>query len=140
MRTSATDRDRVIRGYIDGRTWDTNREFVLIRDLVRGGHAELASYPLIYDYEWEVYPGRSDGGCGDLVFTDGEGNFAIVEAKFIDTTRSGHTVRVKRTKSRSQVRDQARTYAAALQRILGDEAVTVRAFSLTNEGGLVEER
>ncbi len=137
---AASDRDRVIRGYIDGRTWDLNPEFVLIRELVRGGHAGLAGFPLLYDYEWEVHPGRSDGGRGDLVFTDGIGNFAVVEAKYIDTSRTGATVRAKRTESRSKVREQARAYADALRRVLPDEVRTVRAFALTNESGLLEER
>ncbi len=138
--TDLAERDRVIRTYIQGRSWDTNPEFMLIRAFVSEGHADLAAYTHIHDYEWEVDPGHSNGGCGDLVLTDGAGNFAVVEAKFVDTGRSGHTARVKRTKSRSQVREQARTYADALRRILGDELLTVRAFSLTNEGGLVEER
>ena len=134
------ERDRVIRAYLVGRKWDTNPEFGLLRDLVTNGHPDLVAFPYVYDYEWEVQPGFSNAGCGDLVLTDGLGNFAVVEAKFIDNDRSGNTARVKRTKSRSQVRDQARTYADALQRILGDEAMSVRAFSLTNESGLAEER
>lgn len=134
------ERDRVIRAYLVGRTWDTNPEFGLIRALVTDGHPDVAAFAYVYEYEWEVRPGFSNAGCGDLVLTDGEGNFVVVEAKFIDNDRSGHTARVKRTKSRSQVRDQARTYADALRRILGDEAMSVRAFSLTNESGLVEER
>lgn len=137
---NAAERDRVLRDYIRGRTWDTNPEFGLLRNLVVDGHPLLDAFPLLYDYEWEVQPGRSDGGCGDLVFTDGAGNFAVVEVKFIDTGRTGRTVRVKRTKSRSLVRAQARTYANALRFLLVDEALTVRAFALTNEGGLVEER
>lgn len=136
----AAQRNRVLREYIAGRTWDMNPEFQLLRNLVVDGHPLLVEFPLVYDYEWEVTPGRTDGGCGDLVFTDGDGNFAVVEVKFIDIGRTGHTVRVKRTKARSQVRDQARAYAEALRRSLDHEAVTVRAFALTNEGGLVEER
>ena len=134
------DRDRVIRAYLLGRTWDANPEFGLVRALATSVHPDLATYPYLYNYEWEVQPGFSNAGCGDLVLTDGSGNFAVVEAKFIDVGRTGPTVRVKRTKSRSQVRDQALTYADALRRILGVEAISVRAFSLTNESGLVEER
>lgn len=133
-------RDRVIRTYLEGRSWDSNPEFLLVRQIVAGGHADLGACTHVYDYEWEVDPGHSNGGCGDLVFTDGAGNFAVVEVKFIDTARSGPTARVKRTKSRSQVSDQARTYADAIRRILGEDLLTVRAFSLTNERGLVEER
>lgn len=134
------ERDRVLRSYLAGRAWDRNPEFMLVRAFVEEGHNEIRAYPFLYDYEWEVHPGFSNGGRGDLVFTDGQGNFAVVEAKFIDNDRTGRTARVKRTKSRGQVREQALTYAAALRGILGEGAVSVRAFSLTNESGLVDER
>lgn len=134
-----SERDRVIRAYLSGRTWDSNPEFGLVRELVVGGHPDLTAFPFLYDYEWEVQPGFSNGGCGDLIFADGAGNYAVVEVKFVNLDRTGRTTRVKRTKARSQVREQAQTYAAALQQILGDRAVSVRAFFLTNESGLVAE-
>ncbi|MEJ2251710.1 MAG: hypothetical protein P8Y70_18055 [Candidatus Lokiarchaeota archaeon] len=41
----------------------------------------LNKYKFVYDYEWEVIPGRTNEGIGDLVFTDGKSNFLIVECK-----------------------------------------------------------
>lgn len=134
-------RDRVIRDYINGRIWDTNREFALVRKLVGEGHPKLADFPLIHDYEWEVECGRTDLGRGDLVYTDGKGNFAVVEVKFIDISRSGSTARVKRTKSRTQVRNQAFVYADAFLKMPGKDVITVRAFAYTDDiihPGLIE--
>ena len=130
-------RHAVLRAYIEGRDWDGNEEFALVRRLVMSGDPQLADVPLLFDYEWEVVAGLSNLGCGDLVFTDGDGRFAVVEVKFIDDTRTGHTVRVKRTKSRKQVREQALTYAGNLRDRLGPSAVSVRGYAYTNQGGLV---
>ncbi len=136
IRIAAAERDRVLRDYLRGRTWDANPEFRLIRNLVVEGHPLLEGFPLLYDYEWEVEPGRSDGGCGDLVFTDGEGGFAVVEAKYIDNARTGSTARAKRTDGRKAVREQALRYAAAFRASDAGTGALVVAFALTNESGL----
>lgn len=132
------ERDRVLRAYLTGRTWDQNPEFQLARGLVLDGHAELAAFHLVFDYEWEVTPGHTNGGRGDLVFTDGAGSYAVVEVKFIDKGRSGSTARSKRTDSRKRVWEQASTYAWALNAVLGEAASNIRSFTLTNEDGLKE--
>ena len=130
-------RNSVLRAYIAGRDWDTNAEFQLVRRLVAEGDVRLGSLTLLFDYEWEVSAGHSNHGCGDLVFTDGSGSFAVVEVKFIDDTRSGRTVRGKRRKSRKHVKKQALDYAADLRQTLGADAQVVRAFIYTNQLGLV---
>lgn len=133
--TEAVERDRVLRAYIGGRQWDTNPEFGLVRRLIVEGDPLLEGFPLVWDYEWEVYAGRSDGGCGDLVFTDGDGSFAVVEVKFIDSGVSGSTARVNRTKGRKKVREQALRYADALRRSPIGQGALVVALVLTNERG-----
>ena len=131
--TAAAQRDRVLRAYIAGRDWDANPEFRLIRALVSGGDPLLEGFPLVYDYEWEVEPGRSNSGRGDLIFTDGEGAFAIVEVKYIDNDRSGSTARSKRTGSRKLVLEQAIRYAAEFRQTAAGTGALVVAFTFTNE-------
>lgn len=129
-------RDLVIRAYLEGRTWDDNPEFALLRELVVRGHELLADVPLVYDYEWESVSGRSDLGRGDLIFTDGVSTFAVVEVKYIDD-RSGKTARTKRNKSRGLVKEQAREYTAAMVARHGDMPVSVRAYAYTNTEGML---
>lgn len=131
--TVAAERDRVLRAYIGGRDWDANPEFRLIRALVKDGDPLLEGFPFLFDYEWEVEPGRSNGGRGDLIFTDGDGAFAIVEVKYIDTDRSGSTARAKRTGSRKLVLEQAVRYAAEFRRTAAGTGALVVAFTFTNE-------
>ncbi len=111
---SAHRRDRILRAFFVGNDWNTNPEFALKRDLVLRSAELLSEYPLLVDDEWEVVPGHTGSGRGDLLFTDGNGSFAVVEVKFIDVGRTGATARAKRTDSRGAVRDQAVSYARAV--------------------------
>jgi hypothetical protein len=133
-RAEAEHRDRVLRAYFEGRDWSGGAEFTLIRELVISGHALLEGFPFLVDYEWEVEQGRSQEGRGDLLFANGEGNFAVVEAKWIDLDSSGKTSRRRRTGHRGKVFDQAYFYAE--QAWLAFDAQTVEAMTLTNEEGL----
>ena len=128
-------RNRVLRAYFAGRTWDKNPEFQLICDFINAPHNSHTAFPLVFDFEWEVAPGHPNEGRGDLLLTDGAGRFAVVEAKHIDA-RSGPTARVKRTKSRGHVREQAVQYAWAVARDSDANANEVSAFVLTPERGL----
>jgi len=77
-------RDKTIRSYILSRTWDKNPEFLLIRKVVQDltkKKPELSKFKFVYDYEWEVESGLSNKGKGDLIFTDGNNGFLIVECK-----------------------------------------------------------
>lgn len=131
-RVEAQDRDNVLRAFFEGKRWDHNHEFVLKRALVRRSPELLPAFPFLVEDEWEVSPGRTDQGRGDLIFTDGEGAFAVVEVKYIDIDRSGRTARTKRTHSRSKVRDQACAYAMeALRRFQTEGGVL--ALIYTNE-------
>ena len=129
-------RDQVLHCYFDGRDWNTNGEFELKRRLVLKRTQLLPKYPYIIEDEWEVIDGRADLGCGDLVFTDGNGCFAIVEVKYIDST-PGANARKKRNMKRNQVKEQASNYAKDYQkRLIFDEGnfiKSVEAFYFTNE-------
>lgn len=131
-RAEAERRDRVLREFFVGKDWDHNDEFILKRSLVLRSGELLPDCPFVIDDEWDVLPGHTNHGRGDLVFTDGEGGFAVVEVKFIDNDRSGRTARVKRTKSRGLVVDQARTYGEIVARRDGATREVI-AFTYTNE-------
>ncbi|MFT4623632.1 MAG: hypothetical protein ACI8PZ_002288 [Myxococcota bacterium] len=131
-RAEAERRDRVMRVYFDGKDWDRNDEFALKRDLVRRSHDLLPHHPFLVEDEWDVVSGHTNHGRGDLVFTDGEGRFAVVEVKYINLTSSGATARRRRTKCRRQVHQQAQAYAAVI-RDRHDAVGPVLAFAYTNE-------
>jgi hypothetical protein len=131
-RGEAIRRNAVLRAFFDGKDWDLNEEYVLKRAFVRRSRALLPAYEFLVDDEWDAVSGRSDLGRGDLVFTDGVGHFAVVELKFIDLTRTGPTARVKRTKSRGKVFEQAVIYACHI--LNGNpSAIDVLALYYTNE-------
>lgn len=85
-------RDKTIRNYINARNWDKNPEFLLVKDLINelgNRRPDLKDYIYIYDYEWEVIQGEAHKGKGDLIFTDGNNNFLIIECK----NKDSHEVR-----------------------------------------------
>jgi hypothetical protein len=123
-------RDRVLRAYFDGRNWDENAEFILKRQLVKHSIQLLPKYPYVIDDEWEVEAGRTDKGKGDLVFTDGNGYFAIVEVKWIDLESTGRTSSSRRTHKRQLVEAQAIDYASSYAQ---QSSGKVEAFVFTNE-------
>jgi len=131
----AQRRDKVLRAYFEGRDWDGPGEFQLKRTLARDGHEALSRYPYLVDDEWEVEPGHTNKGRGDLVFTDGHGGWATVETKWIDGGTDGgssKTRRRTRTKKRKTVEEQAVKYASLLFQSR-DDVDHVRAFLHTNE-------
>jgi hypothetical protein len=132
-------RDQVIRGYFEGRNWDKNGEYSLKRKLILDSRQLFPNYSYVIEDEWEVEPGRTDQGCGDLVFTDGSGHFAVVEVKWIDlesTERTGSTKRGSNRKKRRKVEDQAIHYAGVYAELnLGGlhSDYSIEAFIFTNE-------
>lgn len=134
----AERRDRVLRSYFEGRDWDDAGEFALKRDFVRRSSELLPELPYLVDDEWEVSPGYTQAGKGDLVMTDGMGIFAAVEVKLIEGGAfggSGSSTRRSRTRKRQTVRGQARRYARVL-RVRFPDADEVRAYTWTNETAL----
>ncbi|HND34352.1 MAG TPA: hypothetical protein PLA94_30330 [Myxococcota bacterium] len=103
----------------------------LISLLKASGLLNALGYFLVTE-EWEVVPGHSQYGKGDLLYFDGKGCVVVVEVKYLDPPGSGSTAQNRRTKKRSQVRDQALRYADHIRRAVG-EAVEVRAAIFTND-------
>ena len=87
-------------------------------------------FPYVWDYEWEVKPGYSQYGKGDLVLTDGKNDFMVLEAKFL-SHETGRTQHTKRQHSRRKVREQARRYRGVLKTM--HSSCTVSAAILTND-------
>ena len=131
-RSEIQHRDQVLRAYFQGRDWDKNEEYTLKRDLVLHSTELLPNYPFLVDDEWEVEANRAQDGKGDLVFTDGEGRYAVVEVKWLDLNGSGKTTRTNRNDKRQKVKKQATIYADEWKQKLGG-SVQVDAYWFTNE-------
>lgn len=130
--TEFEKRDTVMRAFFAGKDWDNNDEFKLKRSFVLRSRTLLPFHPFLIDDEWDVVPGRTNEGRGDLVFTDNRGSFAVVEVKFINNDRSGRTARSKRTDARGKVREQASRYASLLAAITPNHREVI-AYAYTNE-------
>jgi len=78
---------------------------------------EAQGYQLV-KREYEFYPGYSQYGKGDLLFSRGEDEYLLIETKYIDLDSSGHTACRRRTKHRKEVRVQAEHYADILGPVL----------------------
>ena len=63
----------------------------------------LKKWPYICQYEWELIPGRSNEGKGDLVLSNGT-MFLLVETQYL-TSLSGATKCTKRTHKRGEIRE-----------------------------------
>ena len=133
-------RDQVLHDYFKGRNWDNNGEYGLKRQLVINRSELLPNYPYVIEEEWEAIDNRTDLGRGDLVFTDGNGCFAIVEVKWIDLDGEGKIGTTRRTsnrKKRRKVEEQSREYARIYRKKLDDDAnivlKSIDAFYFTNE-------
>lgn len=135
-------RNQVLRAYFEGRNWDENNEYVLKRKLVLNSKQLIPNYPYVIEDEWEVEPGRTDKGRGDLIFTDGISCFAVIEVKWIDIEsagRNGSTKRESNRKKRRTVQDQAISYANIYAKLALSKLATVKqveAFMFTNERDL----
>lgn len=130
-------RNLVLRAYFSERDWDHNSEYSLKRRLVRDSQELLPKYKYVVEDEWEVVPNRPQYGRGDLVFTDGDGRFAVVEVKWLDlirSTRKGSTQRNSNNKKRRKVEKQALEYAGCYANFAGLNAgAEIEPFVFTNE-------
>lgn len=97
----------------------------------------------VHKQEYEIMPGFSQYGKGDLVFIKKQ-SVLVIETKYIDsqdsrfrTSENTRTRRTKRTKNRKKVKEQALFYAALLRTFKAyaqyDEVI---AATYTNEKGL----
>ena len=76
----------------------------------------LVKYCYVFDYEWEVVPGMSQYGVGDLVFTDGNENYLVMEVKQL-SYGSGRNQCVARRKARRKVEKQAIKYTNSFRKL-----------------------
>ncbi len=125
-RADAEHRDHVLRAYLAGRNWDKTRELQLVRELVSHSAELLPEFPLLVEHEWELCPGHSAGGKGDLVFYDGQRAFAVVEVKVVANAAGTASNR------RRRVECQGRKYAAGLESRFPSS--TVLALVYTDDG------
>lgn len=106
-------------------------EFYLQHQLVERQAQLLPEHPWLVAFEWEVTPGFTQRGKGDLVFSDSVGNLVVVETKWL-REGPGKQTRTKRNAGRVKVREQARRYAQELWRLV-PWAKSVEARVWTNE-------
>ncbi len=109
--------------------WRLNGDFTLVQSIIKqqtellensdkltSSMAEvLVKYSYIFDYEWDVIPGMSQFGVGDLVFTDSNKNFLVMEVKKL-SYGSGRNQCVARRKARRKVEEQTVKYMNAFRR------------------------
>jgi len=70
-------------------------------------------YPYIIEYQYMLEPPHSQMGKGDLIFTDGNNRFLVVEVKFLRQSspiNSGRTTRVRNRNSRRHLESQVIKY------------------------------
>lgn len=125
-----------------GSNGDTRFKQILIKPInelaeyaknIRNSYTELlAECPYVCEHEWDVKKGWSQYGKGDLVFTDGNGNYMVMEVKWLNSF-SGPTQRTKRRKKRKKVKKQALKYGKAYFR-KHPEVKSIIAVAATNEG------
>ena len=93
-------------------------------------------YPYLYEWRWEVIVGSSRGvvvGRGDLVFTDGNGSFAVIK---LDDERCAHRRVVGRNTETAQRRRrnaQALRYARIYGRLY-PQVTTIVPMLMNREG------
>ena len=153
-------RDGIIYSYLRDRSWDDDPEFLLMREASIIQHKDekkyminpkskhlilldkqekpsgyvgdvLKKFPYTYEHEWFVYKNYAYMGKGDIIMTDGKNSFLVVEFKYIDPRSAGKTQRVKRTKKRKEVKEQAKFYVEAFRKSHPNAKVSGMAY--TNE-------
>lgn len=112
-------------------------ELLLQRQLIRNVN-KLFPYTILYAQEWEVYPGYSHLGKGDLVFKRPHfKEFLVVETKYL-TTNSGKTARNRRRMGRKKVVKQALRYGRDFKKLHPNVKVEIATY--TNMNGLQKLR
>ena len=91
-------------------------EAKLTLDLIQNPCGLVTGCPYVVAYQWYPHqPGRTNGGVGDLILSNGYRTFYIVEIKWI-CQLSGKNNREKRRKARIKVHEQAIFYTQCFQR------------------------
>jgi hypothetical protein len=90
-------------------------EAKLILDLTQNPNELVADCPYVVAYQWYPHqPGKTNGGVGDLILSDGYRTFYIVEIKWI-CQLSGKNNREKRRRAKLKVYEQAILYSQYFQ-------------------------
>ncbi len=76
----------------------------------------LLKYLYIFKYEWHVMYGLSQYGVGDLVLTDGNDNYLVMEVKRLSPF-SGKNQCVSRRKTRRKVEEQTQFYMSEFRKL-----------------------
>ncbi|TKJ21034.1 MAG: hypothetical protein CEE43_11235 [Promethearchaeota archaeon Loki_b32] len=126
-------KDKRLRDYIlsvdRNIAWHLNGDFTLVQSIIKQQtillenssknsnrmDEVLIKYCYIFDYEWDVVSGMSQYGVGDLVFTDGNENYLVIEVKQL-SYGSGRNQCVARRKARRRVEEQAIKYMNAFRK------------------------
>jgi hypothetical protein len=106
-------------------------EAALTRRLLARSQELLPDHPYVMLWEWDVVPGLSQYGKGDLVFTDGQGALAVVETKWLGGG-TGRTARNARRKRRRKLDEQAWVYGHLVCKLFRPKQ-PVLAYSCTEE-------
>ena len=133
QQNSIRDRDRVWRNIITTiPIVDNMNEFLILKFLIihQSEIDPIKDYPFIFGWEFPFDPILSNLGKVDLILTDGQSKYLIVEVKHITET-AGKNACAKRNKSRSKVRAQAKEYGKRFQNQHPDFEVRAKVF--TNE-------
>ena len=70
------------------------------------------NFPFLVQFDYEVVPGFSQYGRGDVVFSDPARNrLLVLQVQYLDHNTSGRSRKTKRTKKRLKVKEQALEYA-----------------------------
>ena len=107
-------------------------EAALTKALLANPPACLNGFSYLHDREWTVCPSGNHMGIGDLVFSDGQGLFAVIEVKHIGLDISGELKRLKRRKVLKQALKYGRAFADN-----NPDAVIVIAGAFTEESEFV---
>lgn len=127
------NRHRILFDYVSKKTWGLDQEALLLRAFITDLKNPIrVHYKYVYDLDWKADFPNGLFGRGDLVLTDGKGNFLVVEAKYIDPLE-GKTMRTRRTKKRKEVLNQTQTYLEAFRKQNRLQPEAVKGLVLTNE-------
>ena len=90
----------------------------------------FSDFPFVVDYEYELKQGLMNHGKGDLILTNGNKKYLVVEAKHI-TQAEGRNARARRRQQRNKVNEQVTFYLDKfLEKYPNADA---DGFALTNE-------
>ena len=113
---------------------EKHAEATAVQELLQDMPWELQGCPHLYEYNWLV-EGKSHVGAGDLVFTDGQGIFIVVEVKHLNQNLAGKNNRVNKKKKLRQVQEQAKKYHEKFCNDDHEDAIVLAA-AYTNLEGL----